>query len=140
MSLSALLAEVDKLEREIRDLRREEQRGEEYVKQLEEIIDRGIRQGKEIERDIVDINRTIAELEQRERFLISAMETASQSVQLLKRMENDAREKLHHEVNTTNDLFRKLRAQVNNINNANFIKCLIATYLHLYFLKIQNFP
>ena len=112
MSLSALLAEVDKLEREIRDLSREEQRGEEYVKQLEQIIDKDIRQGQEIERDIVDLNREIAELEQRERFLISANETASQSVQLLKQMENDAREKLLNEVNITNDLYHKLNSQV----------------------------
>ena len=112
MSLSALLAEVDKLEREIRDLSREEQRGEEYVKQLEQIIDKDIRQGQQIERDIVDLNREIAELEQRERFLISANETASQSVQLLKQMENDAREKLLNEVNTTNDLYHKLNSQV----------------------------
>ena len=60
MSLSELLAEVDKLEREIKLLNREAQKGEQYVQFMEEMIDRDMKKYAEIERDIANISKVNA--------------------------------------------------------------------------------
>ena len=60
MSLSQLLAEVDKLEREIKLLNREAQKGEQYVHLMEEMIDRDMKKYAEIERDIANISKVNA--------------------------------------------------------------------------------
>ena len=40
VTLTNILKQVDSLEREIRDLGREAQKGEQFIKNLEEVIDR----------------------------------------------------------------------------------------------------
>ena len=44
VTLTNILKQVDTLEREIRDLGREAQKGEQFVKNLEEVIDRSVRE------------------------------------------------------------------------------------------------
>ena len=113
MSLTDLLAQVDRLEREVRDLGREAERGEHFVRELEETINRDMKEGAEVEKKISSCSKDIRELEDREKFLINAVESSYQSSQLLVQMETKAKKKLEHEKNTTNDLFHKLTSDIN---------------------------
>ena len=85
--LAQLLAEVDMLERELKDLSREAQRGGDFVRQLEEIAARDIRHVEEIEKNTVKVNQEILELKSREKFLTEAVTTGTKSAQLLVQME-----------------------------------------------------
>ena len=60
-TLSQLLAEVDKLENELKDLSREAQRGGNVVQQLEEIVERDVKYVEEIQRDTARISQEILE-------------------------------------------------------------------------------
>ena len=75
VSLAQLLAEVDMLEKELKDLSREAQRGGDFVQQLEEIVDRDVKHVEEIEKNTVRVNQEILELESRENFLTEAVNT-----------------------------------------------------------------
>jgi len=117
MSLSQLLAEVDKLEREIKLLNREAQKGEQYVHLMEEMIDRDMKKYAEIERDIANISKESRELEERDKFLTNAIQSGVQSANYLKKMENEAQLKLQREMTITNDLYQKLSKQVSEMRN-----------------------
>ena len=113
VSLTDLLAQVDRLDREVMDLGREAERGEQFVKELEEMINRDMKEGVEVEKKISSCSKDIRELEEREKFLINAVESSYQSSQLLVQMETEAKKKLEQEMNTTNDLFHKLTSDIN---------------------------
>ena len=114
ISLSALLAQVDKLEGEVKSLSREVDKGEQYVQSLEKMIERDMKEYAEKEKMISDIGKDIRELEDREKFLKNAIDNADQSSRLLSQMESDAKTKLNLEVNRTNDLFHNLSGQVSH--------------------------
>ena len=113
-SLTELLAEIDKIEREVNDLNRAAQRGEEYVKHMEAMIDRDLKETAKVENNIVSINKEIRDWEERDRFLQNAIDSGFQSSKLLLQMESEAKAKLDHEKNTTNDLYHKLNSQISN--------------------------
>jgi len=114
ISLSALLSQVDKLEGELKSLTREVDKGEQYVKTLEDMIERDMNEYAEKEKTVSDIGKDIRELEDREHFLKNAIENANQSSRLLSQMESDAKAKLNQEVNRTNELFHKLSGQASH--------------------------
>ena len=108
VSLSQLLAEVDRLERELKELGREAQRGGDVVHQLQEIIVRDENRVGDIERNTSKITQEMMEWEARERFLTAAVNTGTQSSQLLVQMESQARSKLEEERKVTNQLKEEL--------------------------------
>ena len=110
ISLPELLAEVDRLERELKELGREAQRGEDFVRQLVEIVERDTRRVGEVERDTSYIAREMLEWE--ERFLADALNSSAQSSQLLVHMETQARSKLEEERKVTDRLKEELEAKV----------------------------
>ena len=59
VSLSQLLAEVDMLERELKDLSREAQRGEDFNNQLQEIVERDLKNVEEIQKETSRISHTV---------------------------------------------------------------------------------
>ena len=112
VSLAQLLAEVDMLEKELKDLSREAQRGGDFVQQLEEIVARDVKHVKEIEKNTVRINQEILELESRENFLTEAVNTGTMSAQLLVQMETQARSTFEGERQVTNQLKRELNGKL----------------------------
>ena len=112
VSLSQLLAEVDRLERELKELGREAQRGGDFVHQLQEIVERDTKRVEDIERNTSKIAQEMVEWEARERFLTDAVSTGTQSSQLLVQMESQARSKLEEERKITNKLKEELVAKV----------------------------
>ena len=72
-----LVAEVDRLEREVKELGREAQRGVNVDHQLLEIIERDEKRVEEIERDTIKFTQELLEGETRKRFMTAAMKTQS---------------------------------------------------------------
>ena len=79
---------------------------------MEAMIERDIKETAKVEQNIVSINKEIRDWEERERFLQNAIESGTQNSKLLLQMETDAKARLDHEKNTTNDLFHKLGSQI----------------------------
>ena len=112
ISLSELLAEVDRLERELKELGREAQRGGDFVHHLEEIVERDTRRVGEVERETSKIAREVLEWEDRERFLADAVTSNTNSSQLLVQMETQARTKVEEERRITSQLKEEMNAKV----------------------------
>ena len=100
------------MEKELKELGREAQRGEDFVHQLQELVERDTKRVGEIERDTSKIAREMLEWEERERFLADAVSTGTQSSQLLVQMESQARSKLEEERRITSQLREELVAKV----------------------------
>ena len=112
VSLSQLLAEVDRLERELKKQGREAQRGGDFVHQLQEIVERDTKRVEDLERNTSKITQEMVEWEARERFLTDAVSTGTQSSQLLVQMESQARSKLEEERKITNQFKEELVVKV----------------------------
>ena len=112
VSLSQMLAEVDRLERELKEQGREAQSGGDFVHQLQEIVERDTKRVEDIERNASKVTQEMVEWEARERFLTDAVSTGTQSSQLLVQMESQARSKLEEEKKITNQLKEELVAKV----------------------------
>ena len=112
LSFSQLLAEVDMLERELKDLSREAQRGGDFIQQLHEIVARDVKHVEEIEKDTARVNQEILELESREKFLTEAVNSGTKSAQLLVQMETQARNTLEGEKMITNQLKGELKCKL----------------------------
>ena len=81
IQLVSLFDEVDKLEKEVNDRRREAQQGKDYCHKLEELIERDSAKIKDVEKDTVEIMKQIRDLQEREQFLSSAIANATKSTQ-----------------------------------------------------------
>ena len=79
------------MERELKELGREAQRGGDFVHQLQEIVKRDTKRVEDIERNTSRITQEMVEWEAGERFLMDAFSTGTQSSQLLVQMESQAR-------------------------------------------------
>ena len=91
-----LVAEVDRLEREVKELGREARRGVNVVHQLLEIIERDEKRVEEIERDTIKFTQKLLEGETRKRFMTAAVNTVN-AARPVQQMESQARSKLEEE-------------------------------------------
>ena len=87
-----LVAEVDRLEREVKELGREARRGVNVVHQLLEIIERDEKRVEVIERDTIKFTQELLEGETRKRFMTAAVNTVN-AARLVQQMESQARSK-----------------------------------------------
>ena len=123
-----LVAEVDRLEREVKELGREARRGVNVVHQLLEIIERDEKRVEVIERDTVKFTQELLEGETRKRFMTAAVNTVD-AARLVQRMESKARSKLEEEWKIINqhktgcvmnkrrkERMKKLKAQLPSIH------------------------
>ena len=98
-----LVAEVDRLEREVKELGREARHGVNVVHQLLEIIERDKKRVEVIERDTVKFTQELLEGETRKRFMTAAVNTVN-AARLVQQMESQARSKLEEERKIINQL------------------------------------
>jgi chromosome segregation ATPase len=112
VSLSQLLAEVDRLESELKKLGREAQRGGDFVHQLQEIVEKDTKRVEDMEDNTSKITQEMLEWEAREKFLTDAVSRGTQSSQLLVQMETQARSKLELEMKITNQFKEELVVKV----------------------------
>ena len=108
IQLVSLFDEIDRLEKEVKDRRREAQQGKDYCQKLEELIERDSAKIKDVETDTVEIMKQIRDLQKREQFLSSAIANATKSTQFLVQMETQARSQLEEEKLKTDNLKKEL--------------------------------
>ena len=100
------------MERELKELGREAQRGGDFVHQLQEIVEEDNKRVEDMEDNTSKITQEMLEWEAREKFLTDAVSPGTQSSQLLVQMKTQARSKLELEMKITNQLKEELVVKV----------------------------
>ena len=111
LSLPDLLAQVDSLQQQIKDLGREVEGEEKHVVHLEEMITKDQEKEARLRQDVNNISKELLEWEDRERFLAGAIDSNYKNYQVLQQMEVEGKTKLSQERKKTDDLFKSLKAK-----------------------------
>ena len=105
------------MEQEVRDLGREVEREESQTSHLEEMITREQEREGKLRMEISNISKETLEWEDRERFLVGAIESNYQNYQVLQQMEVEGRAKLSQETLRTDELMKSLKIQFEAFQN-----------------------
>ena len=111
LSLPDLLALVDSLQQQLKDLSREVEAEENHVAQLEEMITKDQEKEARLRQDVNNISKELLEWEDRERFLAGAIDSNYKNYQVLQQMEVEGKTKLSQKRKKTDDLFKSLKAK-----------------------------
>lgn len=103
--------QLDRLEREVKDLAREVQWEKSRVVHLEEIINRDVEKEQELSREITNLSRDTLEWKEREQFLHGAIESSYKTLQVLQKTEVEGKTKLLEEVKKTDDLMNSMKSR-----------------------------
>ena len=112
LQLPYLVSEVDRLEREVRDLDRDIQREEAQAAVVSEIISRLLEKEKKVRQEVSDITQDTLEWEYRERCLARAIESSYKSLEFYRWKEAEGNTRLDREIKKTDDLFISLKFHV----------------------------
>ena len=112
LQLPCLVSEVDRLEREVRDLDRDVQREEAQAAVDGEIISRLLEKEKKVRQEVSDITQDTLEWEYRERCLAQAIECSYKSLEFYRWKEAEGNTRLDREIKKTDDLFISLKFHV----------------------------
>ena len=105
LSLPDLLAQVDSLQQQLKDLGREVEAEENHVACLEEKITKDLEKEAKLRQDVSNISKELLEWEGREKFLAGAIDSNYQNYQVLQQMEVEGRTKLSQERKKTEEKF-----------------------------------
>ena len=111
LSLPDLLAQVDRLQQELKDLDREVGREENHVAHLEMMITKDQEKETKLRQDVSNVSKELLEWEDRERFLAGAIDSNYQNYQVLLQMQVEGKTKLSQERKKSDDLYKSLKTK-----------------------------